>query len=88
MSCSCYSSYSSSSSGIFFIYRTFSHSLCTSASDNCLQAIRFSIQPSSVGIEGGSRGADVGCASGILTSSMFVSMFGSIDQAKGFELEG
>lgn len=55
--------------------RTLSQSLCTSASDNCLQAMRFSIQLSRLPVEGGSTGAVMGCASGfMLTSSMFVSM--------------
>lgn len=55
---------------------TLSHSLCTSLSANCLQLIRLSIQPSSVGIEAGSDGgAEDSCmGSGIFTSSMFVSM--------------
>lgn len=56
--------------------RTFSHSLCTSLSASCLQVIRLSIQPSRVGIVAGSEaGADDSCiGSGILTSSMLVSM--------------
>lgn len=55
---------------------TLSHSLCTSLSANCLQFIRLSIQPSRVGIVVGSDvGADDSCmGSGILTSSMLVSM--------------
>lgn len=56
--------------------RTFSHSLWTSLSANCLQLIRLSIQPSRVGIVAGSEaGAEESCmGSGILTSSMLVSM--------------
>lgn len=57
------------------IGRTLSHNLCTSASDNCLHAIRFSIHPSSVGIDGGSMGVVIAGASDILpTSSMLVSI--------------
>jgi hypothetical protein len=58
------------------VSHTFSHSLCTSLSASCLQLIRLSIQPSSVGIVVGSDvGADDSCmGSGILTSSMLVSM--------------
>lgn len=56
--------------------RTLSHSLCTSLSASCLQLMRLSIQPSSVGIVVGSDvGADDSCmGSGILTSSILVSM--------------
>jgi hypothetical protein len=55
---------------------TFSHSLCTSLSASCLHVMSVSIQPSSVGIVAGSEaGADDSCiCSGILTSSMLVSM--------------
>jgi hypothetical protein len=55
---------------------TLSHSLCTSLSASCLQLMRLSIQPSSVGIVVGSEaGADDSCmGSGILTSSILVSM--------------
>jgi len=55
---------------------TFSQSLCTSLSASCLQLMRLSIQPSSVGIVVGSvvRTDDSCIGSGILTSSMLVSM--------------
>lgn len=55
---------------------TLSHSLCTSLSASCLQLMRLSIQPSSVGIVVGSDvGADDSCmGSGIFTSSILVSM--------------
>ena len=58
------------------VSHTFSHSLCTSLSASCLQLMRLSIQPSRVGIVAGSdAGADDSCmGSGILTSSMLVSM--------------
>jgi hypothetical protein len=58
---------------------TFSHSLCTSLSASCLQLMRLSIQPSRVGMVAGSdAGADDSCmGSGILTSSMLVSMVGA-----------
>jgi hypothetical protein len=51
---------------------TLSHSLCTSLSASCLQLMRLSIQPSSVGIVVGSDvGADDSCmGSGIFTSSI------------------
>jgi hypothetical protein len=57
---------------------TFSQSRCTSLSANCLQVMRLSIQPSSVGIVVGSVvGTDeTGMFSGILMSSMLVSMAG------------
>lgn len=55
--------------------RTFSHSLCTSASASCLQFIRLSIQPSSVGMVVGSRAGWADSSVGTRpTSSMFVSM--------------
>jgi len=55
---------------------TFSHSLCTSLSASCLQVIKVSIQPSSVGMVAGSvDGIDDRCVgSGIFTSSMLVSI--------------
>lgn len=58
------------------VAHTLSHSLCTSLSASCLQFMRLSIQPSRVGIVVGSDvGTDDICmGSGILTSSMLVSM--------------
>jgi hypothetical protein len=57
------------------IMHTFSHSLCTSASDNCLHFMRLSIQPSSVEMDGGSARTAVSCGSGVLpTSSILTSM--------------
>jgi hypothetical protein len=58
---------------------TLSHSRCTSLSASCLQFMRLSIQPSSVGIVVGSlEGTDESAmGSGILTSSMLVSMLAS-----------
>lgn len=54
---------------------TFSHSLWTSDSASCLQVIKLSIQPSSVGMVVGSRGGAAGKSAGTRpTSSMFVSM--------------
>jgi hypothetical protein len=52
----------------------FSQSRWTSASDSCLQAIKLSIQPSSVGIAGGSEGAVIGRSGLGPTSSMLVSI--------------
>lgn len=51
---------------------TLSQSLDTSASDSCLQFIRFSIQPSSVGIEPGSCVRDSLCGSAGLLTSMSI----------------
>lgn len=54
---------------------TLSHNLCTSLSASCLQLIKLSIQPSSVGIVVGSvAGTDDICIGSVLTSSMLVSM--------------
>ena len=49
--------------------RTLSQSLETSFSASCLQFIRFSIQPSSVGIDPGSVVGDSLCGSGIFPTS-------------------
>jgi hypothetical protein len=43
---------------------TLSHNLCTSFSASCLQFIKFSIQPSRVGMEPGSVVGDSRCGSG------------------------
>lgn len=54
---------------------TLSHNLCTSLSASCLQLIKLSIQPSSVGMVVGSvAGTDDICIGSVLTSSMLVSM--------------
>jgi hypothetical protein len=69
-------------------WHTFSHSLWTSLSASCLHVMRLSIQPSSVGIVAGSEaGADDRCTgSGILTSSMLVSMVVGWWQVVGVKL--
>ena len=51
------------------IKHTLSHSLCTSFSANCLQFIKLSIHPSSVGIDAGSVAGDRRCGSGNLPIS-------------------
>ncbi len=51
------------------VSRTLSQSLETSFSASCLQFIRFSIQPSSVGIDPGSVVGDSLCGSGIFPTS-------------------
>lgn len=53
---------------------TFSHNLWTSDSANCLQLIKLSIQPSSVGMVAGSKLDEVSSAGTRPTSSIFVSM--------------
>jgi hypothetical protein len=55
---------------------TRSHSLCTSLSASCLQFMRFSIQPSKVGIDPGSVVGDSRCGSDIFPTS--TSIFASI----------
>lgn len=56
--------------------RTLSHSLCTSFSASCLQLIRFSIQPSKVGIDWGSDVGDSRWGSGSfpISTSIFESI--------------
>lgn len=49
---------------INLLKHTLSHSLCTSFSANCLQFIKLSIHPSSVGIDAGSVAGDRRCGSG------------------------
>lgn len=56
----------------FLIDRTLSQSLETSFSASCLQFIRFSIQPSSVGIDPGSVVGDSLCGSGIFPTSISI----------------
>lgn len=58
----------------FSVMLTLSQSLWTSASANCLQLIKLSIQPSSVGMVAGSLGTGDTSAGALPTSSIFVSM--------------
>ena len=64
--------------GILFgsVRYTLSQSLCTSFSASCLQFIKLSIHPSSVGIEAGSVAGDNRCGSGSfpISTSIFVSI--------------
>lgn len=63
--------------------RTFSHSLWTSTSASCLQFIKLSIHPSSVGMVAGSRLAGASSAGTRPTSSMFVSILAIVVRKVG-----
>lgn len=64
---------------LFSVNHTLSHSLETSTSASCLQFMRLSIQPSSVGIDPGSLVGDSLCGSGIFPTS--TSIFDSISKS-------
>ena len=70
------------------IVHTFSQSLCTSVSANCLHVIKLSIHPSRVGIEAGSEAGDNLDGSGARpTSSILVSMMFGFLVAGGYMLK-
>ncbi len=76
---------------INLIRHTLSHSLCTSFSANCLQFIKLSIHPSSVGIDAGSVAGDRRCGSGNfpMSTSILESMIAWLcDSLEGIDSRG
>lgn len=63
-------------------FLTLSQSLCTSASASCLQLIKLSIHPSSVGMVAGSLMTGDTSVGGLPTSSILVSMSCERDPAR------